>query len=64
MEKNSQIHLIQNIQIKNLAFSKNINIIVIMDLEKELRIIVGSNDILSFLCKKRRKFYRELVSEG
>jgi len=35
-----------------------------MDLEKELRIIVGFNDIILFLCKKLSNFDRELVSDG
>jgi hypothetical protein len=35
-----------------------------MALEKELRIIVGSNDIILLLCKKRNNFDRKLESDG
>jgi len=35
-----------------------------MALEKELRIIVGSNDIILLLCKKRSNFDWELESDG
>lgn len=51
-------------QIKNLAFSKNFNILIILAFEKEFRIIVVSNDILLLLCKKRSNFDRELESDG
>ena len=35
-----------------------------MVLEKELRIIVGSNDLILLLCKKRSNFDRELERDG
>lgn len=40
------MNLKQYNQIKNPVFLKNFKIIIIMALEKELRIIYGSNDIV------------------